>query len=171
VSTIKNIDLPRSYSLELNNKNLEDNIENLDTDQLINKNNKSKTLHSRPLMCTVDECVFKIPANYRCTNNYYPSGIETNLNDQSMKRNKNIAGATNYENRNHFSQLDEDDIQIQLAIQQSIALMNGNSEPTNEMTQFVAEGPTNLEEYHRRKNNRILTHTEDDLILQRYYYF
>ena len=49
--------------------------------------------------------------------------------------------------------------------------MNGNSEPTNEMTQFVAEGPTNLEEYHRRKNNRILTHTEDDLILQRYYYF
>lgn len=112
-------------------------------------------------MCLVEESVFKIPSQYKCTNNYLPSGIESSFIDQR-------AGATNYnDNRYHYSQLDEDDIQIQIAIQQSIAMLNGAK--TNEDNILnESSGPTqSLEEYHKRQNNRILNQNDEDLILQR----
>lgn len=112
----------------------------------------------------VDESVFKVPAQYKCTNNYLPANVDSNLIDRRANQASNYS---DYPNRfNYASQLDEDDIQIQLAIQQSIAIMHGKQEetPNGSATQ-------SLDEYHKRQSDRLINQTEDDLILQRFIYY
>ena len=147
-------------------------------------------------MCLVDERVFKIPSSYRCTNHYLPSGIESNFIQDGDQRN----GAALNDNRRHnYGQpVDDDEILLQLAIQQSLAMINNNPNTNNNNSNeetaggegaesgagdqltaldFIGYRPAtntsgatqSLEEYHVRRNNRMqLNNTEDDLILQRY---
>ena len=128
-------------------------VENLETDFLISDKNEaviSKSKSIKNLTCTVDECVFKIPLDYRCSNNYMPSTIEScSLIDQR----RNIAGASCVTGH-HYNQFDDDDIQIQIAIQQSIKMMNENSDSVDSK-HFFFEDTTetqSLDEY----NNKLI---------------
>jgi hypothetical protein len=138
--------------------------------------------------CTVDECVFKIPSSYRCTNHYMPSGIESNFIHDS-NRNSNNGNTAIGDNRrlNYGQSVDDDEILLQLAIQQSLAMVSSNpntnnnnnnnndgEESQNQLTALdfighrTAGATQSLEEYHERRHNRlILNNTEEDLILQR----
>ena len=138
-------------------------------------------------MCTVDERVFKIPSSYRCTNHYMPSGIDSNF-IHDTNRNSNNGNAANGDNRrlNYGQSVDDDEILLQLAIQQSLAMVsnnantnnnNSNGESQDQLTALdfighrTAGATQSLEEYHERRNNRlILNNTEEDLLLQRLVY-
>jgi hypothetical protein len=134
----------------------------LETDSLIKDQSEavtSKLKANQKLTCSVDEYVFKIPSDYRCTNSYIPSPIESSsLIDQR----RNIAGASNV-TRYHYNQFDDDDIQIQIAIQQSIASMKENSQSVDSKRSFFEDSPgtQSLDEY----NNKL--YNNENLMLQR----
>lgn len=134
-----------------------------------------------PSKCVVDECVFKIPSGYRCTNRYY-SGLESNfLPDNSASA---ASKQIHIQPRNNHVQVDEDDIMLQIAIQQSLSYggeepvdVNENAEsilPNLEMNSDLtgvstailpvrdSRGSTqSLQEYQNRRNNLTYTQSED----------
>ncbi len=201
VTTIKNnspnVTPPRSQSRENFPKpqhkflNDSDSTFLLDEEETNTEAIASKILPNKVLSstCTVDERVFKIPSSYRCTNHYMPSGIDSNF-IQDTNRNSSNGNATHGDNRrlNYGQSVDDDEILLQLAIQQSLAMVsnnansNSNNNNNNEESQdqltaldFIGHrtiGATqSLDEYHERRNNRLIfNNTEDDLILQRLYF-
>lgn len=140
--------------------------------------------------CIVDEKVFKIPSSYRCTNHYLTFDT-ANLFDDDTNTPQNIvgprreAGANSIHDHrriNYYGQgMDDDDILLQLAIQQSMAANQSNSENLNEqltalemldhrssglISRDTSGGTQSLQEYHQRQHNLIMNQDED-LILQR----
>ena len=142
--------------------------------------------------CQVDEKVFKIPGNYKCRNYYGASNLDPSMIDTSNGTGAIAAAASAYPARaNRYYQrnqqpVDEDDILLQLAIQQSLSMSStgggggGANEGSNEQSgeeQVTAlellnetrlnarPGDTNsLQDYHRNAASRA---NDDDLILQR----
>jgi len=150
------------------------------------KNSPNKLATNSSSTCTVDERVFKIPSSYRCTNHYMPSGIESNfIHDSNRNSNNGNTAIGDTRRLNYGQSVDDDEILLQLAIQQSLAMASSNpntnnnnsndgEESQNQLTalDFIGHrtaGETqSLEEYHERRHNRlILNNTEEDLILQR----
>jgi hypothetical protein len=142
----------------------------------------NKPSKSNP-MCIVDEIVFKIPPHYRCTNRYLPSGIDSSIGGDDLRNSRVPAGgAVGQYDRRHYGQvIDDDDILLSLAIQQSLAMQNGGTvEPSEDQLtalDFIGHRPTNrsttggtqsLEEYQQRRNRYDFNPTEEDLILQRF---
>ena len=136
-----------------------------------------------PSKCVVDESVFKIPSGYRCTNRYY-SGLESNF----LADNTNPAAKqTHLQPRYNQTQIDEDDIMLQIAIQQSLSYgqetdsenlenalpnLEMNSELTGISTAILpvrdSRGSTqSLQEYQNRRNNLVYTQNDEDMQLQR----
>ena len=85
--------------------------------------------------CVVDEKIFKIPSSYRCTNHYltFDSANMFDNDSDANNRTRNSAGAigggaTNDQRRTNYygHGVDDDDILLQLAIQQSVAMSRSN---------------------------------------------
>ena len=150
----------------------------------------SSQTKSTASMCVVDESVFKIPSNYRCTNRYY-SGEQKNFIDDknSTTISRESTGASSARASNHlqsrFNQprLDEDDIMLQIAIQQSLSYSDGdvtsdlpNIELSNEFNGMStailpirdSSGSTqSLQEYQERRNNLACSQNDEDMLLQK----
>ncbi len=155
-------------SLLLNNEQFESGT---------NRAKSSNTEAAENSMCVVDEMAFKIPSSYRCTNFYLPPNLEANMFDQpslapSFGSGGAAAAASNRRapTQLHYGQRlnEEDDILLQLAIQQSLAMEQGGVHNSDESTGnnniFNREGATqSLDEYNSRRNLEI----DEDLILQR----
>lgn len=102
--------------------------------------------------CIVDEQVFKIPSSYRCTNYVVSSDLGEPHGRQNIT---------------HYGQaVDEDDILLQLAIQQSLS--THSDEPQLTALEVLGERD-GLTDDLRQYNNRRLVFDEsnDDLMLQR----
>ena len=71
--------------------------------------------------CIVSELAFKIPAGYKCTNYYLPTGIDPSLIEGHGQTGR--ATASDHRRATHYGQqpIEEDDILLQLAIQQSLS--------------------------------------------------
>ena len=171
-----------------------------DADNIVDKSN---SISSSPgVTCIVDEKIFKIPSSYRCTNQYLTFDT-ANLfdNDVSNNRSPNFvrqargAGAASINDQrraNFYGQgIDDDDILLQLAIQQSMAMSGkSTSDPTTRNEELDEQqvtalemlghrsdglvhprdttgGTQSLQEYHQRQNNLLINQVDDDLILQR----
>jgi hypothetical protein len=152
--------------------------------------NKKMSLASgcAAMTCTIDETIFKIPSSYRCVN-YFSSG-ELDRNGPASPGSGAAAtgAAASIEPRRtyqpHYGRpIDEDDILLQLAIQQSLASSNSPEatddsasltalevlaqEQQRQQTPMRREGGTqSLSEYHKRVG-RLNQYNEEDLILQR----
>jgi hypothetical protein len=167
-----------------------------DADNIVKKSISS----SLGLTCIVDEKVFKIPSSYRCTNQYLTFDT-ANLFDSNTSNNRSPnflgpqrgAGAASIHNdhrrANFYGQgVDDDDILLQLAIQQSMAMSGkSNSNATEDLdeqqltalemlghrsdgllqSRDTTGGTQSLQEYHQRQNNALINQVDEDLILQR----
>lgn len=112
----------------------------------------STELNSEIPTCIVDEQVFKLPSGYRCTNYVVPSGFVEPQGRQHPS---------------HYGQtVDEDDILLQLAIQQSLSTHSEEPQVTALEVLGERDGLTpDLREYNNRRVN--LDGNNDDLMLQR----
>lgn len=166
-----------------------------DTNELLDSEDSDSSqeeviVKSSGSMCIVNECVFKIPTNYRCTNRDYASVQASFIDDKNQKQPP--AGASNYSNSRFSShqqhQVDEDDVLLQIAIQQSLAVKELNKKGEDNVSQYEenelggvsnaimpirdSSGSTqSLQEYQDRRNNLVYNQTEEDLLLQRYDFF
>jgi ankyrin repeat domain-containing protein 13 len=111
-----------------------------------------KVESSAGVKCQVDECVFEIPANYRCSNIAYDmSAIGAQFQAKSTSNNRPTEVRSREFGRFGGRQQDEDDVLLQLAIQQSLAASElGTLENSGNLPSF--------EEY---------SQTNEDMILQR----
>jgi hypothetical protein len=167
--------------------------------------NKSTSLSSSTgPMCLVDEKIFKVPSTYRCTNYYLPPDIDSSLLDvNELNRTRRRVGdaatgaapsqtttpaAAQYHYLSHQT-LDDDDILLQLAIQQSLAGGEANTNESStdadadadaERAQMTAlevlghrtlnrSGATqSLQQYNQRQANLAPNQTDEEMLLQRY---
>jgi hypothetical protein len=164
-------------------------------DSDLTASNKSKSSPHKST-CVVDEKIFKIPSSYRCTNQYHDFDTENmfeNDGESVSPRPNAVAsgasrrpGATNTDHSrrlNYYGHggVDDDDILLQLAIQQSVAMSNrsNQSNPVAELDEQqltalemlghrttpgrdTSGGTQSLQEYNERQNS-----LNEDLILQR----
>lgn len=198
VETIKNVqvtqdqqDLQNLRSFDLESDSMADTnflIQNEDSNSPT-KASSSQT-KSTASMCVVDESVFKIPSNYRCTNRYYSGEQKHFIDDKnSTTISRESTGASSARASNHlqsrFNQprLDEDDIMLQIAIQQSLSYSDGdvtsdlpNIELSNEFNGMStailpirdSSGSTqSLQEYQERRNNLACSQNDEDMLLQK----
>lgn len=158
-----------------------------DTNELLDEDDSDSSrdslIKSSASMCIVNECVFKIPANYRCTNRDYSSVQAGFMNDRNQNKASTAASYSNTRIIHHQQQpVDDDDVLLQIAIQQSLAVkeLNKNTDETvgevNELGSVStaimpirdSSGSTqSLQEYQERRNNLVNNQTEEDLLLQR----
>lgn len=199
VTTIKNSRIPRNISSDL----LLNNNADSDSSSYDSASSRASKSTGSDAMCIVEERIFKIPGAYRCKNYYMPAGIDPSLIDTSEIA-LDVRGAQDgrsYRPRHHhYAQgggADEDDILLQLAIQQSLALSNSGSgsgsaldsgqqpgsdnQPPNEDQLTAMEmlghrapggqlnrvGGTQSLQEYHERGNRILNTMDDDLVLQR----
>ncbi len=156
----KTASLPRDPVLDLED-------DSSDRSNLIKSSKMKKSLSST--LCIVDPKVFEIPEQYRCIN----LGI---ANEAFAGAQRNLPSGNIYSNRSDYLssyQVDEEDILLQLAIQQSL----------NQETDYSNEQVTALEMFGTRSSNarsqsqtqiteqtnELFTNsTQEDLILQRF---
>jgi hypothetical protein len=163
-----------------------------DTESPTSKAKKSlnKTRSSIGPMCIVDEKIFKVPSTYRCTNYYLPPDIDSSLLDvNELNRTRGRGDAYQAKSPVRAAQyhylnqpVDDDDILLQLAIQQSLAGdSNANESSTDtdteaQMTALEMLGHRNLnrsgatqslQQYNERQANRTFKQNDEDLLLQR----
>lgn len=140
--------------------------------------NSSNSSGSETPTCIVDENAFKIPSNYKCTNYNMPEALNPSLMQASSAWPDRRANQ-----HHHYGQVvDEDDILLQLAIQQSLASMN-DEENQNDQSQVTAlealghrplqqirdstsRSTQSVEEYNARRG-QLYAQSDEDLILQR----
>ncbi len=153
-----------------------------DKTNLLNKYNSGEASESFSFktnnnikMCIVDDQLFKIPSNYKCTNHYLPSDIGSSDASSNININNNRQFSQHFSNRNNhgFQPVDDDDILLQLAIQQSLSMSNDDSQ---EITEFNSQainpvrnssGTQSFAEYQERRNNLVYNQNDEDIILQR----
>ena len=120
--------------------------------------------------CIVDECVFKVPPQYRCTN------LSASFGPQAGERHAAAASSTSNHYYNHLQPVDDDDILLQLAIQQSLSINATNEanedsagNATASMQLRDSRGATkSLQEFNQRVNNSLTyNQADEDLMLQR----
>lgn len=124
--------------------------------------NGSNEANSDIPTCIVDEEAFKIPTSYRCTNYVMPEGLGARLSTAERRTYPN-----------HYGQgMDEDDILLQLAIQQSLASSGADEHGEEQLTALEILGgqnasnlPSDLREFNERRT--VFDQTNDDLMLQR----
>lgn len=162
-------------------------IQNEDSNSPIKPTNSSAQVASK---CVVDESAFKIPSNYKGTSRYY-SGEQSNfMNDRNNTmipgNRTSSAGASNQLlPRYNQPRLDDDDIMLQIAIQQSLSYSDSdnstasflpNLELNNDLSSVSASilpirdssGSTqSFQEYQERRNNLAYSQTDEDMLLQR----
>lgn len=195
VKTIKNVQVTQDQqdlrSFDLESDSMADTnflIQNEDSNSPT-KASSSQT-KSTASMCVVDESVFKIPSNYRCTNRYYSGEQKHFIDDKnSTTISRESTGASSARASNHlqsrFNQprLDEDDIMLQIAIQQSLSYSDGDatsdlpsielSNEFNGMSTAIlpirdSSGSTqSLQEYQERRNNLAFSQNDEDMLLQK----
>lgn len=132
--------------------------------------------------CVVEESVFQIPVGYKCTNRDYSTSMQTSPSSQT-------ASASNFRYNHPRPPIDDDDIMLQIAIQQSLAaaakqdeneapIVQGenNALPNLELSGIVgailpvrdSSGSTqSLREYQERQSQLGHSQREDDILLQR----
>ncbi|CAF0710714.1 unnamed protein product [Brachionus calyciflorus] len=127
---------------------------------LISNSSNEANLQETPT-CVVDEEAFKIPSSYRCTNYLMPDTLGASLSTSQERR----------PHPTHYGQaVDEDDILLQLAIQQSLASSEQSDDA--QLTALEVLGgrensnlPNDLRLFNERRV--VYDQTNDDIMLQR----
>jgi hypothetical protein len=120
--------MPRDRSIETNLNHKSSGSET----SLLSNQSDSAAMSQLALntTCMVDEVIFKIPSNYKCTNYYGTSSASELAIDRGGSGAAAIASSGGGRHAHHYGgqPIDDDDILLQLAIQQSLS---GTSDPNS----------------------------------------
>ncbi len=156
----RSINLSQAAGLDFNTSDTKSLLADDDSESPIKLDPVQSSQKASAATCLVDESVFKIPTGYKCTNRDYSS-----LGFVLDNRSASSAVADNVRYNQSHPPVDDDEIMLQIAIQQSLAAeqLTAGVLPT---ARDSSGGTQSLQEYQSRQSSLAFSQGED-LLLQK----